>query len=287
LNASSPLVSRLGHGAASFPYRLDSSSEFASSSTIRWSKKSNTDLAWISNWSPQFNLGGLPAVSLQISSLEDGTWHHASIRLRGPDGHFARSQVVYGGHNHTMQHAEPFGDEREQGIPFGDFPLRGCISQNSSDLSLCSHFLLSLLEVRYVPTFTLSRATDASRLKKLRRHASMSMPFNVAGIGNFFLRIFPAGTNGPSGRCSCFLIGAQGVAVDYILRIGHYVSGTLETPLHCPDAGKGCWVKDAGPSWQSSKWHSLAVSLVSVMPRHWQAGHQEGAHHLSATTISM
>jgi hypothetical protein len=61
----------------------------------------------------------------------------------------------------------------------------------------------------------------------------------------------------------------MGVALDLILRVGSHVTGDLETPLHCADAGKGCWFQ-AGPSWRSSRWKSIAVSFVDIRPVRWQ-----------------
>jgi len=275
VNVSFPLVVPLGHRSftpqMTYEYRLNSSQ-------IHWTGKLINDSAWASSWSPAFDLGGMRNLSLQIRSDGKSGWDNVSMGLRGPDGHFIRSQVQYAGRNYTLQRATPM-DAHEQGAQLATFLLRECpmISSSSASLGPCGYLKFLLLEVSYFPTFTFG---GTARFGAFPRKTSLAIPIDVAGIGRLFLRIFPAGTDSVAKRCAVFLTGtvgsdlgspgSMGVALDLILRVGSHVMGDLETPLHCADAGKGCLFQDAGPSWRDARWNSVAVSLVAVKPFQWQ-----------------
>jgi len=146
----------------------------------------------------------------------------------------------------------------------------GDVAVKSTTLE-CS-LVLRLLEFQYVPTFysldggtaqwhSPSSAVTALRsvlgfgstqpqwlsFGQFRRGASLTAPFDISGFGQFFFRLYPAGSDhAPTNRCSVLLSGPPGLELAFLLRVQEHFLGTVDAPLHCHDTGVGCWVTDAG-----------------------------------------
>ena len=92
-----------------------------------------------------------------------------------------------------------------------------------------------------------SEAPDRLWSGVMARGSSLAAPFRVAGTGRFLLRVYPSGVHdSPPGRCAVLLSGPAGVRLHFVLRVRETVSGTLDAPLTCSDAGDGCLITDAG-----------------------------------------
>lgn len=133
---------------------------------------------------------------------------------------------------------------------------------------------MELLEATYVPTFSVV-PNKVSVWKRLDIGTSITFPIHVPGIGDLQLHVFPAGAKNISTsptelRAAALLVGPQGTAISYILRIGDYLSGLPKEPLFCPDLGVGCWTLDSGTIFGSAPWNSVALSILGP-PQMWRA----------------
>jgi len=274
LIASDPHVS-VGENISSnhtWVYNLESSAFIAAESA-------GDEFEVVGSWSSAFSLGGVPNLALQLylrrcSAIRDCT---GSLRLTGHDGYFVRVQIAYFDHVFTYESALPLrGWQNEEAPVELSIPTMQYLSDCVYNISKgyphqCGPITLHLLDMQYVPTFTSDRFPPGV-LQLLRPSASLALRFTLPGIGQFTLKVFPAGDlDSRPGHRAALLLVPSGVEIRFILRIGSRVLGTFAEPLSCRHVN-GCFFRNLGKTYDHERWATIAVSVLGVDLPVWGDG---------------